>query len=394
MKPVRQAVILAAGGSTRTHPLTVTRPKPLLPLFHQTLIEHNLDQLVGLVDEALIVVGYLKEQIQDKVGENYRGLKVRYVDQSEPKGTADALGRVEPFLSGRFLVMNGDDLYHRADIQRCLTQEIGMLAARHEDVSRFGVLQVEGDQVVDIIEKPETGAPGLVNTGMYVLDRRVFEQKTELSIRGEFELVDYIRMLDSVSFVEVEHSWMPVTYPWHLIEANAHALQSMSPQILGKVEDNVHLRGDVHIGRGTTVRAGTYIEGPVYIGSNCTIGPGAYLRPDTVILDDCFIGHGVEIVDSVVMAGTFCKHRAYIGHSVIGAGCNIGAGLITADFRHDAADVQTLVKGEKINSHRQKLGAFLGDNIYTGVHTTIYPGRKLWPEQTTLPGEVVDKDKS
>jgi len=74
-----QAVILAAGKSTRTYPLTLTKPKPLLKVADTTVIEHNLDQLRGVVDEVIIVVGYKAEMMQEYLGENYRGIKIRYV---------------------------------------------------------------------------------------------------------------------------------------------------------------------------------------------------------------------------------------------------------------------------------------------------------------------------
>jgi bifunctional UDP-N-acetylglucosamine pyrophosphorylase/glucosamine-1-phosphate N-acetyltransferase len=149
----------------------------------------------------------------------------------------------------------------------------------------------------------------------------------------------------------------------------------------------------VYVGEGAHIKRGTYIEGPVYIGRGTVVGPNAYLRPGTVVLDRCHIGFGAEIVDTLIMSGTVCKHRAYIGHSVIGERVNVGAGLVTADYRHDGGQISTPVKGEKVETYRTKLGAFIGDDVRLGVHTSIYPGRKLWPGTSTLPGEVVTADK-
>jgi len=101
----------------------------------------------------------------------------------------------------------------------------------------------------------------------------------------------------------------------------------------------------------------------------------------------------MELCDVVVMDNAKSKHTSYAAHSVIGENVNIGAGLITADFRHDGNNHTTLINGQKIDSGRRKLGAFIGDNVKTGIGTLIYPGRKLWPNTVTMPGEIVKKDK-
>jgi acetyltransferase-like isoleucine patch superfamily enzyme len=187
----------------------------------------------------------------------------------------------------------------------------------------------------------------------------------------------------------------PVVYPWHIIEVNVDALKALAdPQIEGEVHNGVSIEGPVAIGAGTTIKNGTTIEGPVVIGKNCTIGPCAYIRPDTVIGDGCFIGHSFEIFDSVVFDGVKGKHRSYVGHSVVGADANLGCGLITSDYRHDSGSHVTLVDGRKLDSGRTKLGAFIGDDVKTGIQTLVYPGRKIWPGLTTVPGEIVDRDKT
>jgi UDP-N-acetylglucosamine diphosphorylase / glucose-1-phosphate thymidylyltransferase / UDP-N-acetylgalactosamine diphosphorylase / glucosamine-1-phosphate N-acetyltransferase / galactosamine-1-phosphate N-acetyltransferase len=93
-----------------------------------------------------------------------------------------------------------------------------------------------------------------------------------------------------------------------------------------------------------------------------------------------------------VMDNTSIGHLSYVGDSVIGENVNLGAGFIVANLRHDNADVKSTVKGKLISSKRRKLGTIIADNVKTGIRTTIYPGRKIWPGKTTLPGEIVKKD--
>jgi len=107
----KQAVILAAGKSTRTYPLTLTKPKPLLKVAGKTIIEHNLEQLIGIVDEVYIVVGHKAEMIKKFVGNEFKGIKIKYVTQKKPTGNASALMNVEKQIKGKFILMFGDDLY-------------------------------------------------------------------------------------------------------------------------------------------------------------------------------------------------------------------------------------------------------------------------------------------
>src|SRR3989338_1943835 len=115
-----KAVILAAGKSTRTYPLTVEKPKALLKFAGKTLIEHILSSLQGAVDEAVIVVGYHAEMIKKSLGSRCGRIKISYALQKEQKGTGDALLSAEGKVSGRFILLMGDDVYGASDVRKCL----------------------------------------------------------------------------------------------------------------------------------------------------------------------------------------------------------------------------------------------------------------------------------
>jgi bifunctional UDP-N-acetylglucosamine pyrophosphorylase/glucosamine-1-phosphate N-acetyltransferase len=391
-----QAVIMAGGRSTRTHPLTVNRPKPLLKVLDRTLLEHNLDQLQGLVDEVIVIVGFGKDMIIDAFGSSYKGMKLFYAEQKEQLGTGHALQTARQFLKGRFLVINGDDLYHKEDLAALLKHDCGLLVSEVDDVTRFGAVVVDGDKVVKIVEKPSEKISKYVNSGAYVLGTDVFSIDIDKSGRGEYELTDYITALASKGLVRysvVKRYWLPVGYPWSYLEANVALLREVKEGRIDStavVEDDVSMQGVVVIGKNTRIRSGTYIEGPVFIGDDCDIGPGAYMRKDTIIMDN--VRTRAELYDVVLMDNVTAKHDCYLAHSVIGDNTNIAAGTITADYRHDGKNQITLVNGQKVDSRRRKLGAFIGENVMTGIGTLIYPGRKIWPNQTTLPGQVVTKD--
>ncbi len=142
-----QAVMLAAGKSTRTYPLTLTRPKPLLKFMNKTLIEHNLQQLEGLVNEVIIVIGYKGEMIKKKIGNKFGKLKIIYVEQKKQLGSGHALMEVKDLLKDRFLVMNGDDIYCKKDIAKCLKHKYCVLAKPEERPERFGVIILKKNYV-------------------------------------------------------------------------------------------------------------------------------------------------------------------------------------------------------------------------------------------------------
>ncbi|MAG07930.1 glucose-1-phosphate thymidylyltransferase [Candidatus Woesearchaeota archaeon] len=391
-----QAIILAAGLGTRTYPLTLTRPKPLLKVANKTIIEHNLEQLKGLVEEVIIVIGYKGEMIKKLIGKSFNKLKITYVLQKQQLGSGHALELCKNKLKDSFIVMNGDDIFCKEDIERCLKHKYCILAKKVENPYIFGILKVKGKYVLEIIEKPKKYLSALANTGLYRLDKDIFNIKLKKTARQEYEITDYINELakeNNVSFIKAKEYWFPVSYPWSLLNANEFFINKINKnEIKGKVESNVIIKDKIIVGKGTTIKSGSCIEGPVIIGENCEIGPNSYLRKGATIGNNCKIGNACEIKNSILMDNTKVPHLSYVADSIIGENCNLGAGTIIANLRHDKENVKSKVKNELIDTGRRKFGAVIGDNVHTGINTSIYPGRKLWPGMNTVPGEVVRKD--
>ena len=391
-----QAVILCAGKSTRTHPLTVAKPKPLLKIANKTLLEHNLDALAGSVSEVILVIGFLGEMIKKKIGSKYNGIRIKYVLQKSQLGTGHAMMQAKKHLKQRFVALMGDNVYHKDDIKRCLKHNYCILGTPVDNPENFGVLNVKNKKLVYIEEKPKKPKSFLINTGLYVLDKTVLNYKPKKTKRSEYELPDMLNALckkEMVNVEEVKVYWLPIGYPWDLLDANEAILSGMKTgKKLGTIETRATIKGNVVIGKNTIVKNGAYIEGPVVIGENCSIGPNCYIRKYTSIGNNCKVGNAVEVKNSVIEDDTSIGHLSYVGDSVIGEGVNLGAGTITANLKHDNTHVHSIVKEEIISSGRRKFGAIIGDGAHTGINTSIYPGRKLWPAKGTHPGEVVKKD--
>jgi bifunctional UDP-N-acetylglucosamine pyrophosphorylase/glucosamine-1-phosphate N-acetyltransferase len=184
-----------------------------------------------------------------------------------------------------------------------------------------------------------------------------------------------------------------IRHSWDLLRANEQHLGTLQEsRIEGQVHPLAVIDGMVEIGEGTRILPGVVIEGNVIIGRNCKIGPNCYLRGHSSIGDGCIIGNAVEIKNSVLLAHTCVGHLSYVGDSILGERVNLGAGTITSNFRHDGATHRTMVDGKLVDTGLLKFGTIIGDGVHTGIHTSIYPGRKLFPHATTLPGQVVKHD--
>ena len=215
----------------------------------------------------------------------------------------------------------------------------------------------------------------MANVGLYLFTPDIFDAivRTPESPRGEYEITDSIQlMIDRglhVSFQELTY-WLDLSYPWDLLTANESLLATIEPQNLGEVEDNVTIKGVVSIGKNTVVRSGSYIVGPVIIGRNCDIGPNCCIRSSTAIGDNCHIGTAVEVKNSIIMRDSKIPHHNYIGDSIIGEGCNLGAGTKIANLKLDKKDV--VIAG--IDTKRRKLGAIIGDRVEIGINASINVG--------------------
>lgn len=394
-----KAVIMAAGQSTRTVPLTLTRPKPLLPVANKPILAHQIEAFAGLADGIVVVIGYMAGMIRERFGNTYGGIPIEYVEQKEQRGTGHAILQCAECIREPFIAINGDDLYDPRDLTRLAKAEQAALARIVDDPRRFGIYDVtDEDRVVRLVEKPKDVFSNLTNIGAYKFTPAVFDvlRRTPPSERGEIEITSAVQTLAAEGdfrVVRTEGYFHSIGYAWNLLDANAYWLDHfLRPEIRGEVSPAAHLSGVVYVGRGTRIRPGAVIDGPVIIGDECEIGPNCWLRPGATIGNRCKVGQASEIKNSILMDAAKAPHHNYVGDSIIGEGANLGCGTVTANLRHDSANLRSEIKGELVDTGRRKLGAIVGDQAHTGIHTSIYPARKLWPNTTTRPGQVVDRD--
>ena len=388
-----KAVILAAGEGNRMRPLTYTRPKVMLPLANKPILEHLLlEAKGGGIREFIFIVGYHDEQVRNYFGNGEKwGVSISYCNQHKQLGTADAVRTVEGMVAGNFLMINGDIIVNRKEIKDLAGgDETTMSAIEVEDTRDLGLVEVQEKRVVRIYEKVEKPPSNLANAGLYLFTPDIFPAiaQTPKSPRGEYEITDSLQlMIDRGQVVACQKIsyWLDLSYPWNLLSANESILSGIEAENLGEIEDNVVIKGVVSTGRGTVVRAGSYIIGPVTIGQNCDIGPNCYIRPSTAIGDNCHIGSAVEVKNSIIMKGTKVPHHNYVGDSVIGEECNLGAGTKIANLRLDEKEIR--VAGH--DTRRRKLGAIIGDGVKTGINVSIDVGTMIGNNTYLGPGAIV-----
>lgn len=406
-----RAVILTAGEGTRMRPLTLTRPKTMLPVGGKPLLEYNVEALRDAgIKNVTMVVGYQKESVEDhfKNGSDF-GVNIDYVTQEKRLGTAHAIGQVANTMNKddeAIIVINGDIILGNELIKNLINKyyesqaQSILVLTKVDDPSSFGVVKLEGDFIKDIVEKPsiEDAPSDLINAGIYLFDLNIFQaiKKTEKSERGEYEITDSLKIQISqgkkVLGLISHDKWIDVGRPWEFLELNEHYLEVSESIIEGEIEEGVTIHGPIILKKGSIIRSGTYIMGPVYIGANCDVGPNTFLRRHTSIGDDVNVGNAVEIKNSIIMDGTNVNHLSYVGDSIIGANCNIAAGTNIANLRFDDEGIKVTVKGKRIDSGRRKMGVIFADGVKTGINSSFNPGVTVGLNSSVGSGAIIYRD--
>lgn len=403
-----KAIILSAGEGSRMRPLTLTKPKTMLPVAGKPIIQYNIESLRdnGITD-ILLIVRYKEEIVRNYFGDGSDfGVNISYKTQKDFLGTANAISYGEDFIDDSIIVLNGDIILDDEIIHEIikkynyLSPDTLMLLTEVEDPSAFGVVEIENGNIKNIVEKPkrEEAPSNLVNAGIYIFNKDIFDKirETEISERGEYEITDSVSLQIEDNKTVIGHKtskdWIDVGRPWELIEVNEELIDKLKTEIKGTVEAGAVIHGEVFLDEGSVIKAGVYIEGNVYIGKNCDIGPNSYIRGNTYFGDNVHVGNAVEIKNSIIMENTNVSHLSYVGDSVIGSNCNIAAGTNIANLRFDNATIKTKIKNQKIDSGRRKLGAIIGDSVKTGINSSFSPGVKVGHNSTIGSGVLLYED--
>lgn len=339
-----QGVILAAGRGSRLHPLTLKRSKAMIPILGKPMVARVLEQFSQCgIDDVIMVVspddleirryfsaydGWRTGARESGRGESRGGKdrknsfpgNIRFVEQPERLGMANALALAAPLISGPFVLSACDNLIpveHLDALLQAYAQGncagvLSLMRVEPEMVERTGIVEMVGNRICRIVEKPrlEDAPSDISSLPLYVFDRRILEllPLVEPSARGEYELQDAIQKLIGEAGPEIgavtgvfTPERLQLTNAADLLALNLHYLATaqgvpkLSPAAVG---EQTHLVAPLRIEDGTTIGPGCVIGPRVYIEGNCRIGANVHLQ-DVVVLRDSVIEAGSRIVGQV-----------------------------------------------------------------------------------------------
>jgi mannose-1-phosphate guanylyltransferase len=363
-----QAVILVGGEGTRLRPLTSTVPKPVVPLVDRPFIVYMLEWLKRHgVDDVILSCGFLATSVRNVLGDGSQlGIRLRFVEEPEPRGTAGALKFAETFLDERFLMLNGDvltDIDLSAQIaQHERTGATGTLAlVPVPDPTNYGLVRTnENNTVREFVEKPSADQidTNLISAGAYVLERSVVEMIAPgrgVSIEREI----WPRLVGKGLY------GFPSDAYWLDIGTPERYLQGTFDIIEGNVQTDVLQRlGDGYISVAEDVVTAGRVIPPAVVERGCTIGAGAHVGSLVVLGDGVSVGEHARIERSVVMQG-----------AEVGAGCILTDCIVAAGVR---IGERTVVSG----------GAVLGEGVTVGADNVLTRGVRVFPH-TEIPDGAI-----
>jgi mannose-1-phosphate guanylyltransferase len=357
-------VILVGGEGTRLRPLTSTVPKPVVPLVDRPFIAYMLEWLARHgVDDVVMSCGFLATAVRNVLGDGSQyGLRLRFMEEPEPRGTAGALKYAEDFLDERFLMLNGDvltDIDLTAQIaQHDATGAIGTLAlVPVADPTAYGLVRLNDDHSVkEFVEKPSADEidTKLISAGAYVLERAVLDlidPDRNVSIEREV----WPRLVGEGLFgFAAEAYWLDIGTPERYLQGTFDILEG---NVVTAVAERL---GSGYLAVGDRVQADGRIVPPALVERGCEIAAGAHVGSLVVLGEGVSVGEGTTIERSVVMNG-----------AEIGPGCVLRDCIVAAGVR--------VGEGSEISG-----GAVLGEGVTVGPRNVLTRGVRVFP-QTDLP---------
>ena len=403
-------IVLAGGASSRMWPI---REKSLLRFGPEPLLTTQLKRYAALgFREAVIVANPDSVAEVTALAESLTELRARVVVQAEAKGMGDAILDAE-------LALDPDQPIYINQIHDLVDDELHarMLAAHAEDPTAAfvaaneraeyfpgGYLVVDADgRVTGIVEKPgaDKRPSNLVNivihlypNGLALFDALRAEYTRDLTSDDHYErAMDALMKTATFRAIPYTGHWAALKFPWHVLDVMNVFLSQIKGQQVDEsayIAKTATLVGDVTIGPGAKVFPGAAVVGPAYIGAGVIVGNNALVR-NSMVLERSEVGFTTEVARSDV-AERCAMHACRVLDSVFAPGVNFSAGCTTANLRIDHGHVFSAVKGNKLDSGRDKFGAVIGEGAFLGVDVMTMPGVKIGAHAQVGPGMHVHHD--
>jgi mannose-1-phosphate guanylyltransferase/phosphomannomutase len=368
-----KAVVMAGGEGSRLRPLTIGRPKPMVPMVSKPVMAHILDLLKRHgITEVVITLHFMPEVIQSYFGDgSSMNMKIHYAIEETPLGTAGSVKNAQQYLDEPFIIISGDAVTD-INLQQIIAfhQEKGAEATltlyRVPNPLEYGVIITDPDgKIVQFLEKPSWGEviSDTVNTGIYVIEPQVLDL-IEQGVSTDWSKDVFPQLLKSgrplYGYV-AEGNWTDVGDISEYMRASGDVLyHRVHTEELGR-----HIGGDVWVGQDVEIAPDAQLYGPIYLGNEVKIKGGVIIHGPTVVRD-------YTIIDN----------RVHIDRSIIWRNCYVGEG---AELRGAIVGRQCTVKSKAVLFE----GVVLGDNSIVGEGAVLHANIKIWPEKEIEPGATV-----
>jgi len=352
-----KAVILVGGEGTRLRPLTINRPKPMVPILNRPFLEHMIAYLKKHdIDDVILALCYLPGPIQDHFGDGSDfGVRLTYVTEDSPLGTAGAVKNVERHLEETFFVFNGDiftdlDLTEMMALHRERRAKVTIALTPVENPTIYGVVETDtGGRVRRFIEKPSPDAvtTNMINAGAYIIEPEALGSIPD-GCFCMFERELFPKLVKTGEPVYAHPSdayWTDIGTPEKYLQLHHDLLQKQATGALPG--------GETYVGGACDIHPTAELEGPILIGRDCIIGPGVTVRGPSVVGPGCQVGAG-SLIDRVVV----WKNTRF-GQGVWAQGCLIA---------------ENVVLGDRSQIMERSI---LGDNVVVGAGETVRQDAKL-----------------
>ena len=391
-------VIMAAGKGTR---MKSDKSKLVQKIYDKELVKRVVELAQKIdSDEIITVVGYLKEQVQEVLGDS-----TKYAYQEELLGTGHAVMQAEEFLKGKkgkALILYGDVPIIRPEtLKKLIAKSINnkeyatVLTAVYDNPTGYGrIIRDQGGSVKEIIEEKDADIIQKeikeINSGIYCFDIEelvlALKHVNNNNSQKEYYLTDVIKIMNEKG---LKTGAMLVEDNTEILGVNDRSQLELLTRVLRMrinkehmkrgvtIEDasSTYIYDDVVIGMDTVIHPNTIIKSGVVIGENCEIGPNANIREKCVISNNVKVGNNVELKNAKIDENTKVPHFIYLGDCEVGKNCNIGCGTITCNY-----------------DGKEKHKTIIGDNCFIGSNVNLVAPVKLGNNVKVAAGSTITED--
>jgi mannose-1-phosphate guanylyltransferase/phosphomannomutase len=368
-----KAVVMAGGEGSRLRPLTIGRPKPMVPMVSKPVVGHILDLLKrNGITEVVMTLQFMPEAIQSFFGDGHQfGMKIYYAVEETPLGTAGSVKNAQEYLDEPFLIISGDavtdiNLQQVIEFHKARGAEATLTLYRVPNPLEYGVIITDQEgRITQFLEKPSWGEviSDTVNTGIYVINPAVLDL-IEPGVLTDWSKDVFPKLLEAgrplCGYVASGY-WTDVGDIGEYMRATADMLHHRvySEQI------SQHIGGEVWVGENVQIAPDAQLYGPIFLGDEVKIKGGVVIHGPTVVRDYTVIDNRAHIERSIIWRNTYIGEGAEVRGAIVGRQCAVKSKAVLFE------------------------GVVLGDSCIVGEGAVLHSGVKVWPDKEIEAGAVV-----